>query len=101
MSSRSPKSFLPPELENIVRKLSEGKEYKSLMHINPKIHTKEKFIKKELSEIDLKDLIKFNNAYKLLSEYCESKKIDFKLEKIGIFIKLLDQTPDLTIFGID
>ena len=101
MSSRSPKSFLPPELENIVGMLSEGKEYKSLMYINPKIHTKEKFIKKELSEIDLKDLVKFNNAYKLLSEYCESKKIDFKLEKIGIFIKLLDQTPDLTIFGID
>jgi hypothetical protein len=90
-------SALPPVLENIVGGYSNAKEYKSLMQINKNIHTKEKFIGNELSNLDLKDIIKFKDAYNLMLEYSTEKKQPFDLNNISIFLKLVEYIPEIDI----
>ena len=54
---------LPNVLENIVGEYTDEKDYKNLIKFNPKVHTSEKLVCKQLTNVPEDTIIKFRDSY--------------------------------------
>jgi hypothetical protein len=68
---------LPNVLENIVGEYTDEDDYKNLIKFNPKVHTSEKLVCKQLTNVPEDTIIKFRDSYNkslvLIKEFVKYK----------------------------
>jgi len=89
---------LIPELENIVGDYTDETDYKKLIQLDPKIHSHDKLLIKQLSDVPVDLLLEYREMYNLALQFNETNTFDYYLSPqylTGLFIQFKSLYPNL------